>query len=151
MQPLLRNLRRVLRSASLKMIDAVGFNARLNGYASEIAWVYELNGNHPGFLIDRMKRLIAVTLRAVETEAYGMLFRILKRLISLMKKILCMQQGRVRGKQSTTTCSICLQENGCSWWVSKRCGHCFHVQCIAKCFDTDERCPLCRNDHWRVA
>ena len=147
MQQFLRDLRYVLRSSNMR--DTACLNARLNDSAIGMVCAYESNGNHPRFLMDRMKRLMTVTLRAIETDAKSKLFRSLKRLVCLLKKSICLQQGRVCGKQSTAACPICLQENGCSWWTSNRCGHSFHVKCIAKCMDTNERCPLCRNDHWR--
>jgi hypothetical protein len=147
MQRFLRNLRRALRDVK----DTARLNETINESAVDMVCAYESNGNHPKFLMGRMKRLITVTLRASETEVNSALFLNLKRFIALMKKSICLQQGRVCGKKSTTTCPICMQANGSSWWKSDRCGHCFHVQCIAKCFDNDQRCPLCRNDHWRGA
>jgi hypothetical protein len=144
-QRFLRRLRRILRDSEVRATLNPIWTERLNDEAMDVVSAYESNGKQPRFLMDRMERLIAVTLRASESEMTDVLVCNLKRFLVYLKKSLCLQQGSFHCKKST--CSICLQEGGGSFWASQRCGHSFHVQCIAKCFGFDQRCPLCRNNH----
>jgi len=44
-----------------------------------------------------------------------------------------------------STCSIC-QEGLVDATRIRRCGHCFHPQCISQWFSMNPRCPMCRVD-----
>lgn len=44
-----------------------------------------------------------------------------------------------------TTCTICQEPVECATRI-RRCGHCFHGQCIAEWFTMNTRCPMCRHD-----
>ena len=43
------------------------------------------------------------------------------------------------------TCSVCQEPVTCASRI-RRCGHCFHGDCIRQWFSMNPRCPLCRLD-----
>ena len=45
----------------------------------------------------------------------------------------------------TPECSICLEKNGKESHAVTTCGHVFHKKCISTWYNTDRRCPMCRN------
>lgn len=147
MQKFLRDVRRVLRCCEVKDWVSPILIEYVNTEIIAVVREFESNGKRPRFLMDRMKCLIAVTLRASEAGKKGVLVRNLFMFHRLLWKCISLQKGRVRGKKRTTTCSVCLQESGGNWWTSSLCGHGFHERCIAQCFDHDTRCPLCRRYH----
>ncbi len=44
-----------------------------------------------------------------------------------------------------TMCSICQEPVTCATRI-RRCGHCFHGNCIQEWFSRNPRCPMCRYD-----
>jgi Ring finger domain len=44
-----------------------------------------------------------------------------------------------------TVCSICQENVTCATRI-RRCGHCFHSDCISQWFTMNPRCPMCRID-----
>jgi hypothetical protein len=52
--------------------------------------------------------------------------------------------GRVPPFYPDAECCICLCRRGGNWWLSPRCGHCFHTKCISALLWHDYHCPLCR-------
>jgi hypothetical protein len=42
-------------------------------------------------------------------------------------------------------CAICQENVSCATRI-RRCGHCFHRECISEWFTMNSRCPVCRHD-----
>merc|ERR1719361_1879151 len=50
-------------------------------------------------------------------------------------------------KMEEQTCAVCFGEYRWGELITQlRCGHCFHVDCIAEWMHRATRCPLCRRD-----
>ncbi len=146
MQKFLRNVRRVLRnSVDLAAVPTAIGHVRAD--VNEMVRVYVSNGIRPRLLIRRMKRLIGAALRASDTGMDDAVTDNLSEFLINLWACISLQRGRVSGENTTNYCCICMQEGGGSWWTSGLCGHGFHEQCIAQCFEHDKRCPLCRQYH----
>jgi hypothetical protein len=146
MQKFMRNVRRVLRSSVDLIADPIA-TGYVRSNVDEMFRAYVSNGLRPRLLIRRMKRFIRAALRASDTGMDDVVTDNLSKFLTNLWACISLQKGCVCGEITTNYCCICMQEGGGSWWTSVLCGHGFHEQCIAQCFEHDQRCPLCRQYH----
>ena len=139
-----RDARRLLRHPLMREVTNGGV------YMSEVTRVFAQRfvfvGNHPGFALAYLHRLVRQALRLVETgrRPWALYRRYLDysiRSLILMRGFFC---GLERPMLADTFCTICQSDADGPWWYSMRCCHHFHVECLFEHLAYDSRCPLCR-------
>jgi hypothetical protein len=146
MQRLLRDLRRLMRHPLVVEVVCADARDHILEATRLLAQRFTEVGGRPRFVGAKLRRMILGALRSAENGRRSWTFEeryldAVWQALRLLKGVFC---GRACPDPSHCHCSICLSGAGGDWWWLYKCGHYFHVNCIAASLTHDSRCPLCR-------
>ena len=145
MQTLLRDLRRLLRHPLVREVVVGDARAHMLEATDLLARRFTEIGGRPRSVKTTLHRMILGALRSAENGRRAWTFE--NRYLDTVWKALKLLKGHFCGRicpEAEGHCSICLSRTGGEWWWLHKCGHSFHVNCIAASLEHDDRCPLCR-------